>query len=124
MKTPFSFLLLIGLVGCVDPSAGRPTGTARTTPTTQPGNAAPSLIGVWGFPQVAPDVSPVAITLNANSTYNLETEGNVFEHGKWSVSGNQIRLISSSGKPLTTSFQVLSKDKLRWGPKDVLERLR
>ncbi len=124
MKTRFSLLLLIGLVGCVDPSAGRPTGTTQPAPANQTANAAASIVGIWSFPQVAPDVSPVAITLNANSTYALETEGNVFEQGKWSISGNQIRLVSASGKPITTTFQVLSKSKLRWGSKDVLDRLR
>ena len=124
MKNSFNLLLIIALIGCVDPSAGRPNGTTRQPQTAQPENAASSIVGIWGFPQVAPDVSPVAITLNSNSTYNFETEGNVFEQGKWSISGSQIRLVSSRGKQLNTSFQILSKDKLRWGAKDVLERLR
>jgi hypothetical protein len=124
MKNILSPIALVALVGCVDPSASQPSGAARPASATQPANAAAALIGQWEFPQAAPDVSPVVMTLNANSTYELESEAAVFEKGQWSVSGNQIRFTPVAGKPSTNSFQILSKDKVNWAGKHVITRIR
>jgi hypothetical protein len=123
MKNILSPIALVVLVGCVDPSASQPSRAVRPASATRPANAASAIIGQWEFPQVAPDVSPVGMTLNANSTYELESEAAVFEKGHWSVSGNQIRFTPVAGKPYTNSFQFLSKDKVNWAGKHVITRI-
>lgn len=73
-----------------------------------------AILGVWIFPQIDPEVSPVVIYLNTNATYARETGGAIFEKGRWSLHGNQLVLTPTQGAPVKTTVQAISANELIW----------
>lgn len=109
---------LVALSGCVTleevhehPHHPQNTPSAAVAPTQ---DLSKLMLGTWSFPQLAPDVSPVAVYFNADSTYALESEASIFEKGRWTLQGNRILMIPSKGKPSRATLQVRSQNELIW----------
>ena len=73
-----------------------------------------ALIGPWVFPEPEPGISPVVLTLNRDFSYTEETEGAVFEEGKWELKGDRITLHSNSGGVSVASVKLITKKQLLW----------
>ena len=123
IKNLVGMLAMLTVSSCVDPSTPQPSRNPQSNQAGQSAQIAAPLVGEWSFPQVSPEVSPVVMKLNADQSYHMESESAVFERGRWSLSGNQLKLSPTNGSPKTAAVQLLSKDKLRWDGKSVLERI-
>lgn len=73
-----------------------------------------ALIGPWVFPEPEPGISPVVLTLNRDFSFTQETEGAVFEEGKWELKDDRITLHNKSGGVSVASVKLITKQQLLW----------
>jgi hypothetical protein len=72
------------------------------------------MVGIWSFPQIDPEVSPVVIHFNADASYAMETEGAMFEKGRWSLQGSRVQLVPVKGRASAATVQAKSANELIW----------